>query len=47
VNWPHHGSNKQVLVLTILPLQMDTLTGELRGQWSDAISLASTGKRLF
>jgi hypothetical protein len=42
-----YGSNKQELVFFTLQLKMYTLTGELKGQWSDDISLASAGKRLF
>jgi len=42
-----YGGNKQELVFFTLQLKMYTLMGELKGQWSDDISLASAGKRLF
>jgi len=42
-----YGTNKQELVFFTLQLKMFTLMGELKGQWSDDISLASAGKRLY
>jgi hypothetical protein len=42
-----YGSNKQELVFFTLQLKMFTLMGELKGQWSDDLSLASAGKRLY
>jgi len=42
-----YGSNKQELVFITLQLKMFTLMGELKGQWSDDLSLASAGKRLY